>query len=213
MSVFMNKDGRGVLLAMVKGIQDNKQYLGDVDGLIGDGDHGMNMNKGFTLYEEQLGDEETTFSDGLFDLGNVLLTKIGGSMGPIYGTLLMGMSDAEDDEDEITLELLAKMFEQGLSDLQEIVDAKVGDKTLVDTLAPATESLKKSAAEGKDFKEALEDMKAAAAAGRDSTINLKANFGRAARLGERSRGVLDAGATSCCIIITAMADGIEAALV
>ena len=213
MSVFMNKDGRGVLLAMVKGIQDNKQYLGDVDGLIGDGDHGMNMNKGFTLYEEQLGDEETTFSDGLFDLGNVLLTKIGGSMGPIYGTLLMGMSDAEDDEDEITLELLAKMFEQGLSDLQEIVDAKVGDKTLVDTLAPATESLKKSAAEGKDFKEALEDMKAAAAAGRDSTINLKANFGRAARLGERSRGVLDAGATSCCISITAMADGIEAALV
>ena len=213
MSVFMNKDGRGVLLAMVKGIQDNKQYLGDVDGLIGDGDHGMNMNKGFTLYEEQLGDEETTFSDGLFDLGNVLLTKIGGSMGPIYGTLLMGMSDAEDDEDEITLELLAKMFEQGLSDLQEIVDAKVGDKTLVDTLAPATESLKKSAAEGKDFKEALEDMKAAAAAGRDSTINLKANFGRAARLGERSRGVLDAGATSCCIIITAMADGIEAVLV
>ena len=209
----MNKDGRGVLLAMVKGIQDNKQYLGDVDGLIGDGDHGMNMNKGFTLYEEQLGDDETTFSDGLFDLGNVLLTKIGGSMGPIYGTLLMGMSDAEDDEDEITLELLAKMFEQGLSDLQEIVDAKVGDKTLVDTLAPATESLKKSAAEGKDFKEALEDMKAAAAAGRDSTINLKANFGRAARLGERSRGVLDAGATSCCIIITAMADGIEAALV
>jgi dihydroxyacetone kinase-like protein len=198
---------------MVKGIQDNKQYLGDVDGLIGDGDHGMNMNKGFTLYEEQLGDEETTFSDGLFDLGNVLLTKIGGSMGPIYGTLLMGMSDAEDDEDEITLDLLAKMFEQGLSDLQEIVDAKVGDKTLVDTLAPATESLKKSAAEGKDFKEALEDMKAAAAAGRDSTINLKANFGRAARLGERSRGVLDAGATSCCIIITAMADGIEAVLV
>ena len=213
MSVFMNKDGRSVLLAMVKGIQDNKQYLGDVDGLIGDGDHGMNMNKGFTLYEEQLGDDETTFSDGLFDLGNVLLTKIGGSMGPIYGTLLMGMSDAEDDEDEITLDLLAKMFEQGLADLQEIVDAKVGDKTLVDTLAPATESLKKSAAEGKDFKEALEDMKAAAAAGRDSTINLKANFGRAARLGERSRGVLDAGATSCCIIITAMADGIEAALV
>ena len=213
MSVFMNKDGRGILLAMVKGIQENKQYLGDVDGLIGDGDHGMNMNKGFTLYEEQLGDDETTFSDGLFDLGNVLLTKIGGSMGPIYGTLLMGMSDAEDDEDEITLDLLAKMFEQGLSDLQEIVDAKVGDKTLVDTLAPATESLKKSAAEGKDFKEALEDMKAAAAAGRDSTINLKANFGRAARLGERSRGVLDAGATSCCIIITAMADGIEAALV
>lgn len=81
MSVVKNKNGRGILLAMVHAIQQNKQLLGDVDGLIGDGDHGMNMNKGFTLYEEQLGDQDTSLSDGLFDLGSVLLNKIGGSMG------------------------------------------------------------------------------------------------------------------------------------
>lgn len=76
MSVVKNKNGRGILLAMVHAIQQNKQLLGDVDGLIGDGDHGMNMNKGFTLYEEQLGDQDTSLSDGLFDLGSVLLNKI-----------------------------------------------------------------------------------------------------------------------------------------
>lgn len=92
MSVVKNKNGRGILLAMVHAIQQNKQLLGDVDGLIGDGDHGMNMNKGFTLYEEQLGDQDTSLSDGLFDLGSVLLNKIGGSMGPIYGTIFMEMS-------------------------------------------------------------------------------------------------------------------------
>jgi len=73
MSVVKNDKGREILLSMVKAIQENKQYLGDVDGLIGDGDHGMNMNKGFTMYAEQMGERETTFSDGLFDVGSVLL--------------------------------------------------------------------------------------------------------------------------------------------
>ena len=68
--------------------------------------------------------------------------------------------------------------------------------------------LKAAAEDGKDFKAALEEMKEAAAKGRDSTKDMVAKFGRSSRLGERSRGVLDAGATSCCIILTAMADGI-----
>lgn len=212
MSVLKNENGRPILLAMVKAIQENKQYLGDVDGLIGDGDHGMNMNKGFTMYGEQLGDGETSFSDGLFDLGTVLLNKIGGSMGPIYGTILMEMSDAEGDEDEITLELFGKMLQAGLDGLYGIVDARPGDKTLVDTLYPACETVKAAAAEGTDFAAALDEMKEAAEKGKESTKELAAKYGRAARLGERSRGVLDAGATSCCIILQAMADGIKSVL-
>lgn len=212
MSVIKNKDGRPILLAMVKAIQDNKQYLGDVDGLIGDGDHGMNMNKGFTLYGEQLGGAETSFSDGLFDLGSVLLNKIGGSMGPIYGTILMDMSDRENDEEDITPALFGDMLQAGLDGLYGIVDARVGDKTLVDTLAPACETVKKGAAEGRPFAEILDGMKAAAENGKMSTQDLVARYGRAARLGERSRGVLDAGATSCCIILKAMADGMKSVL-
>lgn len=212
MSILKNDNGRPILLAMVKAIQENKQYLGDVDGLIGDGDHGMNMNKGFTLYAEQLGDGETTFSDGLFDLGTVLLNKIGGSMGPIYGTIFMEMSDTEDDEDEITLEMFGKMLQSGLDGLYGIVDARPGDKTLVDTLYPACQSILDAAQRGDDFAAALDDMKQKAEAGKESTKDMVAKYGRSARLGERSRGVLDAGATSCCLILQAMADGIKGVL-
>ena len=183
MSVVKNKNGRGILLAMVHSIQQNKQLLGDVDGLIGDGDHGMNMNKGFTLYEEQLGDQDTSLSDGLFDLGSVLLNKIGGSMGPIYGTIFMEMSSVIED-----------------------------DKTLVDTLYPVCQYVREAANAQTDFSAALEEMKQVAEQGKQSTKDLTAKYGRAARLGERSRGVLDAGATSCCILLQAMADGMKSVL-
>jgi dihydroxyacetone kinase-like protein len=212
MSVFKNANGKTVLLKMVKGIQDNKAYLGEVDGLIGDGDHGMNMNKGFSLFEDRFKDEEFTFTEGLDELGTILFNEIGGSMGPIYGSILMGMSEAGEDLDEITLEDLGNMLAAGLSELQSIVEAQVGDKTLVDTLSPSVDSIKASAAAGDDYKDALEKMKAAAEAGRDSTKDMVAKFGRSSRLGERSRGVLDAGATSCCIILQAMADGIAETL-
>ncbi len=212
MSVVKNKNGREILLSMVKAIQANKQYLGDVDGLIGDGDHGMNMNKGFTIYGDQLGDGETSFTDGLFDLGTVLLNKIGGSMGPIYGTVFMDMSEKAEDEEDITLGVFAEMLEAGLNGLYGIVNARPGDKTLVDTLYPALQAVKSANDEGKSFAEALDDMKAAAEKGKESTKDLVAKYGRSARLGERSRGVLDAGATSCCIILQAMADGMEKVL-
>lgn len=208
MSIFKNADGKPVLLKMVKGIQDNKAYLGEVDGLIGDGDHGMNMNKGFSLFEERFKDEEFSFTEGLDDLGTILFNEIGGSMGPIYGNILMGMAEAGEDLEEIGVADLAAMLENGLKELQDIVEAQVGDKTLVDTLSPAVDVLKAAGESGKDYKEALEEMKEAAEKGRDSTKDMVAKFGRSSRLGERSRGVLDAGATSCCIILTAMADGI-----
>lgn len=208
MSTFKNADGKPILLKMVKGIQDNKAYLGEVDGLIGDGDHGMNMNKGFSVFEERFKDQDFSFSEGLDELGTILLNEIGGSMGPIYGTILMDMAEAGEDVENIGVAELADMLKAGLDGLCEIVDAKVGDKTLVDTLSPSVDVLKAAADSGKDLKAALEEMKAAAATGRDSTKDMVAKFGRSSHLGERSRGVLDAGATSCCIILTAMADGI-----
>lgn len=208
MEKIKNAEGKSILLKMVKAIQENKTYLGDVDGLIGDGDHGMNMNKGFTLFGDRIAEEEISFSEGLNELGTVLFNEIGGSMGPIYGTIFMEMGDAGEAYEEIGLEELEKMLEAGLEGLCEIVDAKVGDKTLVDTLSPSVDALKKAQEEGDDFREALEKMKEAAREGRDSTKDMVAKFGRSSRLGERSRGVLDAGATSCCVILEAMADGI-----
>lgn len=207
MGTFKNEAGKPILMCMVKGIQDNKAYLGEVDGLIGDGDHGMNMNKGFTVFEDRFKEEDISFTEGLDELGMILLNEIGGSMGPIYGTIFMDMAEAGEDLDEIGAADFAAMLEAGLNGLYGIVDARVGDKTLVDTLSPAVDVMKKAGETGQDFKEALVQMKAAAEAGRDSTKDMVAKYGRSSRLGERSRGVLDAGATSCCIILTAMADG------
>lgn len=207
-----NRNGRTILLTMVEAVHKNKQYLGDIDGLIGDGDHGMNMNKGFVTYGERLGDQQTDFSDGLSDLGSVLFNEIGGSMGPIYGTIFMEMADKAEGEEDITLELFTEMLDAGLAGLYEIVDARPGDKTLVDTLTSAIDGLKRAAGEGKTFAEALDVMKDCAEAGKESTKDMMARYGRASRLGERSRGVLDAGAASCCIILQAMADGMKAVL-
>jgi len=208
MNTFKNCNGKPILLSMVKAIQENKAYLGEVDGLIGDGDHGMNMNKGFSVFEERFREKEFGFSEGLDELGMILLNEIGGSMGPIYGTIFMDAAEAGEEKDDIGAVDLAEMLEAGLEGLYGIVDARVGDKTLVDTLVPAIDSLKASAEAGESFEEALAKMKVKAEAGRDSTKELMAKYGRSSRLGERSRGVLDAGSVSCCIILCAMADGI-----
>ena len=200
MKTFKNANGNPVLMKMVKAIHENKDYLGEVDGLIGDGDHGMNMNKGFMMFGDEFGDQKFTFADGLDNLGNILFSKIGGSMGPIYGTIFMDAAEQGMELEDITVKDLADMLGAGLAGLQEIVEAQVGDKTLVDTLAPAVDVLKKAAEEGTDFPQALEEMKAAAKKGMESTKDMVAKFGRSSRLGERSRGVLDAGSVSCCIL-------------
>jgi dihydroxyacetone kinase-like protein len=203
-----NSAGKPVLLKMVAAIQQNKDYLGEVDGLIGDGDHGMNMNKGFTMFGDQIKDKDIGFTDGLYELGTLLFSQIGGSMGPIYGTVFMGMAEKGAEFEVIDAPALAAMIDKGLTDLHDVVQGEVGDKTLVDTLAPANEAINKAVKDGKSLEDALKDMKAAAEKGRDSTKDLTAKFGRSSRLGERSRGVLDAGAVSCCIILCTMADGI-----
>ncbi|MDR1934651.1 MAG: dihydroxyacetone kinase subunit L [Candidatus Accumulibacter sp.] len=209
MDAFSNDDGLFVLLAMVKAIQENKAYLGEVDGLIGDGDHGMNMNKGFSLFESRFGAQAIGFVEGLDKLGAILMNEIGGSMGPIYGTVFMEMAAAGKGLDAIGLADFARMLEAGLSGLQEIVEAQVGDKTLVDTLSPAVAALTARARENGGFRQALAEMKAAAAQGRDSTKDMVAKHGRSSRLGERSRGVLDAGAASCYILLAAIAEAMS----
>lgn len=126
----------------------------------------------------------------------ILLNEIGGSMGPIYGTVFMAMADEADGKDEITVSDLYQMLDQAKKELEELVGARTGDKTLMDTLTPAVAALEKAGQEGADMQTALVQMKKAAESGRDSTKDMIAKFGRASRLGERSRGVLDAGAVS-----------------
>ena len=130
-------------------------------------------------------------------------------MGPIYGTILMDMGEAGEGLEDISVAGFGNMLAAGLDGLQGIVEAQVGDKTLVDTLSPAVDAVKQAQEAGEGYEAALQKMKAAAETGRDSTKDMVAKFGRSSRLGERSRGVLDAGAASCCIILSAMAEGIS----
>ena len=101
------------------------------------------------------------------------------------------------------------MVKSAVAGLQEIVDAKIGDKTLMDVLMPAEAAMSEAIAKGESFEQALDTMKKAAQDGRDYTIDLVAKFGRASRLGERSRGILDAGATSCALILSVMANSVK----
>jgi dihydroxyacetone kinase-like protein len=204
MNAFKNADGKSIVLAMIKAIQNNRDYLGEIDGLIGDGDHGMNMNKGFSMCEKSIMDEDLSFSECLDRLGDILITEIGGSMGPIYGTIFMDMADSA--QDAIDGKVFSQMLNAGRDGLFEIIEARVGDKTLVDVLAPACDTFEEAVKSGDDFAQALRKMKEAAKAGMESTRELVAKFGRSSRLGERSKGVLDAGAASCNIILQAMAD-------
>ena len=205
MESFKNSDGGVIVYSLIKIIQDNKNYLSEIDGAIGDGDHGINMNKGFTLCEKRLDGKIVSLNDALKTLGRILLTEIGGSMGPIYGTFFREMAKCCSDIDVIDAETFGKMLDAAANGVSSLAGAKLGDKTLYDCLAPAANAFNKAIADGADFTTALNVMSEAATNGKDSTIEMVAKLGRAARLGERSKGVLDAGAASCCLILLTMA--------
>ena len=212
MQTFDNASSGAIVLSMAERIVENRAYLSEIDGKIGDGDHGVNMAKGFGMAAERLKGKDVALAESLDTLGTVLMTEIGGSMGPLYGVMFTEFAEMIQGTEKIDAAAYSKMLHAGLAGIQAIGSAKVGDKTLIDTFVPAIEAFDKATAEGKSFGEALEALVVAAETGRDSTINLVAKIGRASRLGERSIGVLDAGATSCAIILKELSDGARARL-
>ncbi|MFO7932519.1 MAG: dihydroxyacetone kinase subunit DhaL [Bacteroidales bacterium] len=208
MSSFKNSDGSVIVQEMILAIRENKQYLSDIDGAIGDGDHGINMNKGFTLAMEALEKDPGDFSHGLNTLGKTLIMKIGGAMGPLYGKIFKTMGDVFSGHSEIDAALFRTALNEVKNRLEVLSPARVGDKTLVDSLYPAIDAYNMALDEGKKFENALEAMKTAAKAGRDGTEQMVAKIGRSSRLGERSKGVIDAGAASCALLLEVMAESI-----
>ncbi|RMO77100.1 dihydroxyacetone kinase subunit DhaL [Pseudomonas syringae group genomosp. 3] len=206
---FFNHDGTAIVADLVSIIVANREYLSEVDGAIGDGDHGINMAKGFAHCGRSIEGRQLTLAEALDELTLSLMEGIGGSMGPLYGSLFIGMADQLRTREQIDAATFARLLRGGLTSLQDITEAGVGDKCLMDTLIPAVEAFEQAHANGASFNEALDAMKNAAAQGRDSTKDLMAKIGRASRLGDRSVGVLDAGAVSCCLILTQLADSVQ----
>jgi phosphoenolpyruvate---glycerone phosphotransferase subunit DhaL len=205
---FADAKGKVVFDDLVAMMVENRAYLSEVDGAIGDGDHGINMSKGFKMAAERVA-EDAGFVDSIKTLGKTLVMEIGGSMGPLYGAFFKAMAKAGSGKDEIDAATFAGMIDDAYQQIQALGNAQVGDKTLIDALDPGVKALKAALDSGKSFSEALDDMVAAAEKGKDSTKDMVAKVGRSARLGERSRGVLDAGATSCFLILQSMAGSIK----
>ncbi len=204
MGQYTNEGNAAIIVEVCRQIESNREYLSDIDGLIGDGDHGVNMSKGFSMARERITDTDS-FSVACKKLGDVLLLEIGGSMGPIYGTFFRSIASITKSYETIDLLLFTSAMENALNGIMDIGGAKVGDKTLVDTLYPAIEALNSE----NDFSTAIDKAIEAAEAGMNSTKNMMAKIGRSARLGERSVGVLDAGSVSCFIILKSLMESIK----
>lgn len=210
---FSTRDGSAIVADLVSVIVANREYLSEIDGAIGDGDHGINMAKGFAHCGRAIEGRQLSLAEALDELTLSLMEGIGGSMGPLYGSLFIGMADEVRSCEDIDATTFAHLLRGGLTSLQDITEAGVGDKCLMDTLIPAVEAFERAHAQRASFGDALDAMKTAASQGRDSTKDLVAKIGRASRLGERSLGVLDAGAVSCCLILTRLADSVQPRLV
>ncbi|NPD68602.1 dihydroxyacetone kinase subunit L [Lichenicola cladoniae] len=202
-------DAAPVTIEIARAVIEARDHLSEIDGATGDGDHGVNMAKGFRLVVERLDGKDFDIREGFATIGDTLLSDIGGSMGPLYGSFFTEMADALDGKTEIDPATLAAMLKAGEAAIVDLGEAKVGDKTLIDVLTPSRIAVEQAAGSGKDLSATLAALRDAAATGLESTRDLVAKRGRAARLGERSRGVLDAGAASCELILRTLANGLS----
>jgi len=186
---------------------ENKQYLTQLDSAIGDADHGINMDRGFTAVKADL--EKTNppdISTILTTTARALIRTVGGAAGPLYGTFFMRASSVCADKTELDAADVVALFEAGLEGIIHRGKAELNDKTMVDAQRPALEAMKQALTDGTDLKTVLEKGTAAAEAGMKNTIPLQAKKGRASYLGERSIGHQDPGATSSYLMIKAAAD-------
>ena len=206
------QDAAPVTILIADSIIEHQALLSEIDGATGDGDHGINMAKGFRLVSERLSSRQYDLREGLATISDTLLSDIGGSMGPLYGSFFFEMSEALEGTDAIDRDRLAVMLKAGEAAVCDLGEAKVGDKTLVDVLTPARIAYEAAASEERDFTSCLQALKQASSESLEATRFMVARLGRAARLGERSRGNLDAGACSCNLILQALADGLLARL-
>jgi dihydroxyacetone kinase-like protein len=188
-------------------IAENRQYLIDLDSPIGDADHGENMNRGFQAVFKKMPEvADKDIGSVLKMVGMTLLSTVGGAGGPLYGTLFIQMGTKSAGKMTLDLKDWCEMLEAALSGVVARGKAELGDKTMVDALTPASNTLKDAAKNGKSIAQALAESAAAAEKGMKDTIPLVARKGRASYLGERSAGHQDPGATSSYFLLKAAAD-------
>ena len=195
-------------------IARHEALLDRLDAALGDGDHGTNMSTGLQAVIRALRDEAPAEAAGPLDvgallrrIGHTLVASVGGASGPLYGTLFIETGFALDGRHAVDLPTLARALDAGRAGLARRGRCRLGDKTILDALEPAVRALQAASAAGIPPDEAFVRAARAARAGVRATIPMVARRGLALRLGERSRGHRDPGATSCFLLFRSMLDG------
>jgi phosphoenolpyruvate---glycerone phosphotransferase subunit DhaL len=196
-------------------IHDAAPSLTALDQAIGDGDHGINMDRGFTAIVAML-DERPAPDDGTADAtatgdllrqaGKTLISKVGGASGPLYGTAFLRGAGAVAGEQPSAAAAFVAALEAATNGIAALGKATEGEKTMLDALFPAARAARSAADGGADLVATTAAARDAAAAGAEATIPMLATKGRASYLGERSIGHQDPGATSAALLLAVLAE-------
>ena len=186
-------------------VRRDKDHLVQLDAAIGDGDHGTNMTRGFEAVVQAL-DADGGLPPGklLILAGRTLVSTVGGASGPLWGSALRNGGRVLGEQATFDGPQLVEVLAAALASVKDLGTAAVGDKTMVDALQPAVDTLRARLADGAPLHQALDDAAGAAESGMRATIPLQARKGRASYLGERSVGHQDPGATSTALILRAL---------
>jgi len=191
-------------------LKENRDYLTELDAAIGDADHGINMDRGFTAVMQKLPSvQDKDIGTILKTVGMTLVSTVGGAGGPLYGTFFMRAGMSLGDKTEMSISDLAAALEAARDGVVARGKANLEDKTMVDAITPALEALQEAIANGADPIAALHRMTDAAEQGMKDTIPMLAKRGRASYLGERSIGHQDPGATSSYLILKTITETVE----
>jgi dihydroxyacetone kinase-like protein len=184
---------------------EQKDFLSKLDSDIGDGDHGVNMARGFNAVVSAIDSSPPADIGAAFKTVSMTLIKtVGGASGPLYGTFFLRAAAGFAGRQEIDLDTWASALEKGVQGIEQLGKAQKGDKTMLDTWLPALTALKENGGNG--IKAALKAAADAAEEGMKATIPLQAKKGRASYLGERSIGHQDPGATSAFLLLQSAAE-------
>lgn len=198
-----------ILTAIAARIEEQKEYLTELDNEIADGDHGVNMAKGFNSVVPKItAMAGKDIGSLLKTTGMTLVSTVGGSAGPLYGTAFMKAGAALKDKMEIDGADLVVAIEAAIGGIKMRGKATVGEKTMLDAICPAYDALKAGIDAGEDLKTALTKAVEAAREGVEYTKTIKATKGRASYIGDRSIGHQDPGATSSLYMFEVLLDNI-----
>jgi phosphoenolpyruvate---glycerone phosphotransferase subunit DhaL len=195
---------------VARAVKAKRDHLTQLDTAIGDGDHGVNLDRGFRAATEALDTADADTPAAVLQLtGRTLISTVGGASGPLYGTAFRETAKALGTSAEPDAETVAAALRAGLDGIRRLGKAEDGDKTMVDAYAPAVAACEKALADGASLATAADAAAEAAEQGAQDTVPLQARKGRASYLGARSVGHLDPGAASTALAFSALRDALD----